>query len=54
MFKIVHLSDIHIRKSIARHKEYRIVFEKLYKELETIKPYRIVITGDLYHDFIEK
>jgi len=54
MIKIVaHLSDIHIRKNPERHAEYREVFEKLYKKLEEQKPDRIVIAGDLYHDFID-
>lgn len=51
--KIAHLADIHIRKSTTRHKEYRIVFENLYKKLKEDKPDRIVIVGDLFHDYIK-
>lgn len=51
--KIVHCGDIHIRKSLDRHEEYREVFNKFYKQLEIINPDRIVITGDLYDNFID-
>lgn len=51
--KIAHLADIHIRKSIARHGEYREVFKNLYKKLNADKPDRIVIVGDLFHDYIK-
>ena len=30
---IFHISDVHIR-TIKRHKEYREVFSKVYKEIE--------------------
>jgi DNA repair exonuclease SbcCD ATPase subunit len=50
--KIAHISDVHIHKDPARHKEYREQFEKLYASLEEQKPDRIVIVGDLYHDYI--
>lgn len=50
--KIAHLADIHIR-NIERHDEYRKVFSKIYDELNIIKPDRIVISGDLYENFIE-
>ena len=49
---ICHLADIHIRKDPSRHAEYREQFNKLYISLEEQKPDRIVITGDLYHDYI--
>lgn len=51
--KIAHLADIHIRKSTSRHKEYRSVFKKLIEKLEQDKPDRIVIVGDLFHDYIK-
>ena len=50
---ICHLADIHIRKSPARHFEYREVFENLYESLKKEKPDRIVLVGDLYHDYID-
>lgn len=47
--KIVHMADIHIRLSLL-HKEYGIVFERLYRELLEIKEEcLIVICGDLLH-----
>lgn len=51
--KIAHLADIHIRKSISRHGEYRAVFKNLYDKLRQDKPDRIVIVGDLFHDYIK-
>jgi len=51
--KIAHLADIHIRKSPNRHDEYRVVFKNLYKSLKKEKPDRIVIVGDLFHDYID-
>lgn len=51
--KIAHIADVHIRKNPARHQEYREQFEKVYKKLEEQKPDRIVIVGDLYHDYID-
>ena len=50
--KIAHIADVHIRKDPARHDEYREQFNKLYASLEEQKPDRIVIVGDLYHDYI--
>jgi len=51
--KIIHLADLHLRKSIQRNEEYEYVFNNLYKSLDKIKPDRIVIVGDLFHDFID-
>jgi hypothetical protein len=51
--RIAHLADIHVRKSPTRHEEYRKVFNNLYKSLKKQKPDRIVIVGDLNHDYIE-
>lgn len=48
--KIVHLADIHIRKSPQRHNEFKQVFQNLYKSLIIKKPDRIVLVGDLLHD----
>ncbi|NJO59682.1 MAG: hypothetical protein HC836_15665 [Richelia sp. RM2_1_2] len=50
---IAHISDIHIRKSPTRESEYRSVFENLYTSLREKKPDRIVIVGDLNHDYID-
>ncbi len=46
--KICHISDIHIRFG-SRHEEYRIVFNRLIKDLQKEKPRRIIFTGDLFH-----
>jgi DNA repair exonuclease SbcCD ATPase subunit len=51
--KVAHLADIHIRKSIERHKEYRQVFDKLYKKLKSQSPDRILVVGDIYDNFID-
>jgi len=50
---VCHIADIHIRKSPARHEEYKKIFQKLIKELKTKKPDRIVLVGDLFHDYID-
>ena len=46
--KIAHVSDIHVRK-LTYHKEYRVVFERLYEKLREIKPDIIINTGDTFH-----
>ena len=51
--RICHLADIHIRKLPSRHQEIREVFQRLYESLKTQKPDRIVIVGDLFHDYID-
>lgn len=50
---IAHLSDIHIRKSPTRNVEYEKVFENVIKSLTQKKPDRIVIVGDLVHDYLD-
>jgi len=51
--KVAHLADIHIKKSMDRHQEYKEVFSKLYKDLEKENPDRIVIVGDIYDNYID-
>lgn len=51
--KIAHLADIHIRKTPNRNIEYEQVFNKLYNSLSIEKPDRIVIVGDLVHDYLD-
>lgn len=51
--KIAHLSDVHIRNLPTRNKEYENVFNELYKSLNENKPDRIVITGDLVHNYLD-
>lgn len=51
--KICHLADIHLRKTPTRNEEYSIVFKNLYKSLKKEKPDRIVIVGDLVHDYLD-
>jgi hypothetical protein len=51
--KIAHLADIHIRKTPTRNEEYEQVFKNLIKSLTENKPDRIVIVGDLVHDYLD-
>lgn len=51
--KIAHLADIHIRKTPTRNEEYQKVFDNLIKSLKEKKPDRIVIVGDLVHDYLD-
>jgi len=51
--KICHIADVHIPKSPTRHGEIRQVFDNLYKSLKKNKPDRIVVVGDLFHDYID-
>jgi DNA repair exonuclease SbcCD ATPase subunit len=51
--KIAHLGDIHIRKAPLRKEEYENVFKNLIDSLKTEKPDRIVIVGDLVHDYLD-
>ena len=51
--KIAHLADIHIRKTPTRNAEYEIVFKNLIESLTNEKPDRIVIVGDLVHDYLD-
>lgn len=51
--KIAHLADIHIRKVPTRNEEYQKVFDNLIKSLTEKKPHRIVIVGDLVHDYLD-
>ena len=51
--KVAHLGDIHIRKTPTRNDEYEKVFKNLIKSLKEEKPDRIVIVGDLVHDYLD-
>ena len=46
--KFAHLADTHIR-NLKYHKEYRVVFERLYEKLKEEKPDYIVHCGDIAH-----
>jgi predicted MPP superfamily phosphohydrolase len=48
--RIAHLSDIHIPKIHKRHNEYRTVFNRTCSKLQELKPNRITLVGDLFHD----
>ena len=51
--KILHIADIHIR-NYKRHKEYRQVFEQLYKAANKLPKNSIIyIAGDLVHNKID-
>lgn len=47
-FKILHISDVHIRK-LRYHEEYRNIFEQLYTYAKEEQPDIIVNTGDTFH-----
>jgi DNA repair exonuclease SbcCD nuclease subunit len=47
--RIAHVGDVHIRKT-KRHKEYRLVFEKLYKSLKEQRVDVIYVAGDIVHN----
>ena len=50
---IFHISDVHIR-TIKRHKEYREVFSKVYKEIEKRKDDSVIyLGGDIVHAKLE-
>lgn len=51
--KIAHLADIHIRKVPTRDEEYEFVFNNLFNALRKDKPDRIVVGGDIVHDYID-
>ena len=51
--KIAHLADIHIRKLPTRNEEYSKVFANTIKSLTKEKPDRIVVVGDLGHNYID-
>ena len=51
--KIAHIADVHIRKIPIRNEEYEYVFKNLIKSLQEKKPDRIVIVGDLVHDYLD-
>ena len=46
--KFAHLADTHIR-NLKYHREYRIVFERLYTKLREEKPDYIIHCGDIAH-----
>ncbi len=50
---VAHLADIHIRKTPTRNAEYQQVFKRLIASLKKEKPDRIVIPGDLVHDYLD-
>jgi hypothetical protein len=50
---IAQIADIHIRKTPTRNEEYQFIFDNLLKSLKQTKPDRIVIVGDLVHDYLD-
>ncbi len=49
--KICHLADLHVHFG-SRHEEHEIVFRRTVEDIQKIKPRRIVIAGDLFHQKI--
>ncbi|MDA3781547.1 MAG: AAA family ATPase [Bacteroidales bacterium] len=50
---ICHIADIHIRKTPTRNDEYQEVFDRTIASLKEQKPDRIVVVGDLVHDYLD-
>jgi DNA repair exonuclease SbcCD nuclease subunit len=50
--RIAHLADIHIARSPLRHAEYQQVFSRTARLLQSEAPDVIVLTGDLFNDYI--
>ena len=50
---IAHLADIHILENLNRQEEYKIQLNKTINKLKELNPDRIVIVGDLFHNFIQ-
>ena len=48
MVRIAHISDTHIR-NLKYHKQYRIAFDDMYRQLRELKPDYIVHCGDIAH-----
>ena len=46
--RFAHFGDTHIR-NLKYHREYRVVFEQIYKKLRKLKPDAIVHCGDIAH-----
>jgi len=49
---VAQIADIHLRNIPTRNVEYASVFANLYKSLRKDKPSRIMINGDLVHDYL--
>jgi len=48
MVRIAHISDTHIR-NLKFHKQYKVAFEDMYKQLRELKPDYIIHCGDIAH-----
>ena len=48
MVRIAHISDTHIR-NLKFHKQYKVAFEDMYRQLRDLKPDYIVHCGDIAH-----
>jgi DNA repair exonuclease SbcCD nuclease subunit len=46
--KIAHIADVHFR-SLTRHEEYKIVFEKFIKDVKERHVEHIFVAGDIFH-----
>jgi DNA repair exonuclease SbcCD ATPase subunit/DNA repair exonuclease SbcCD nuclease subunit len=47
--RICHLADIHFR-AFSRHKEYKEVFEKIFKSIKNLNVDMVVVCGDIVHE----
>lgn len=48
---IAHLSDVHLMNKLEYQARQKQVLENIIKKLSEVQPDRIVIVGDLFHDF---
>ena len=50
---ILHLADVHLKNNIENHEQQSVAIENSLDIVRDLKPSRIVIAGDLFHDFIK-
>ena len=50
---VAHLADIHVKNKLTTHEEIKQVIDNTIISLIAMKPDRIVIVGDLLHNFID-
>lgn len=48
LYKIAHIADVHIR-GLARHTEYRRVFESFFADIQAQKVDAVFVGGDIFH-----
>ena len=51
--KIIHLSDVHLMNKLEYQTRQEVIVENTIESIKKQNPDRIVIVGDLFHDFIK-